>query len=429
MRGWVLGLLLAATSVARALPCYQGELTADKAVELSLRYSPEVALADFQADLVRAERERTASESNLKIGLGMLAARQGTSMIYASGGDPNFLQVLPSGSSLNFNAMAMLPLYNGGWLGHRLAAAEQAERASLARQQVALQSTCRRARLAFYEVAQARAELAAAEQAETARRELLEKVEQRFRLGRVARYLVLRAEAEVATARQQLNSARSRYLQREAELKSQLGLSWESHFDYREQQETPKTPESLASSLLTARERRPDLVAARLAIQEGDQRLLASLAEFSPRLALVAQAESMGSSGMGWKPGASVGLSFSFPLYDGGQRQAQVRAAEAEVNLRQTALQQLELQLESEVTIAHAGLTEALENAALAEVELAKASEEWRIARLRFEVGRGLYLEMLDALAACARARSNRLRAIFEAHRRQADYLYATGGL
>lgn len=418
------------SSFARALPCYQGELTAEKAVELSLRYSPDVALAGFQADLSRAERERTASESRLKVGLGMLAARQGPSMIYASGGDPNFLQVLPSGSSLNLNAMAMLPLYNGGWLHHRLAAAEQAERATLARQQVALQSTSRRARLAYFEVSQARAELESSQTEVLARQELLQKVQERFKLGRVARYVILRAEAELSIAQQQQNTARSRHLQREAELKSQLGLSWESRFDYPEQNDfpPPPPPAPLAESLRKAQQRRPDLIATRVAVEEGDQRLLASLAEFSPRLALVAQAESMSSPAMGWKPGASLGLTLSLPLYDGGQRQAQVEAAQAEVGLRQTALQQLELQVESEVTVAHASLTEALDNAALAEVELAKASEEWRIAKLRFEVGRGLYLEMLDALAVRARARSNRLRAVFEARKRQADYLYATGG-
>ncbi|MFN8611900.1 MAG: TolC family protein [Vulcanimicrobiota bacterium] len=428
MRGWLFGLVLAAAPAVWPLPCYQGELSADKAVELSLRYSPEVALAGFQAELSRAERERTASESSLKVGLGMLAARQGPSMVYASGGDPNFLQQLPSGSSLNLNAMAMLPLYNGGWLRHRLAAAQQAERAALARQQVALQSTCRRARLAYFEVCQARAEAGAAEQELLARQELLQKVQERFQLGRVARYVVLRAEAEQSTARQSVNSSRSRYLQREAELKAQIGLSCESRFQYPEQTDIPKPPLTLVDSLSAARQQRPDLVATRVAIEEGDQRLLASLAEFSPRLALVAQAESMSSTAMGWKPGASVGLTLSFPLFDGGQRAAQVRAAELDLDLRKNALEQLELQVEREVTVAHAGLCEALENAELSEVEVAKASEEWRIAKLRFEMGRALYLEMLDALSLVARARSNRLKSLYEAQRRHADYLYATGG-
>ena len=427
MRALIAVSLLLASPASKALPCYQGELTPEKAVELSLRYSPEVALARFQSALSQAERQRTASESSLKVGLGMLAARQGPSMIYASGGDPGFLQVLPGGSNLNFNAMAMLPLYNGGWLAHRLAAAEHAERQALAREQVALQSTCRQARLAYCEVSQARSEVCAAEQELQARQELLKVVQDRFQAGRVARYVVLRAEAEVAATQQSLNSSQALYQKQEARLKSSLGLSWESRFDYPEQDTTPDRPEGLNESLETARNQRPDLVATRVAIEEGDERLLASLAEFAPRLSLVAMAESMHTSSMPWKPGVSIGLTLSFPLFDGGQRVAQAESARAEIGLRQTALTRLELQVEEEVTSARAGLLEALENSGLAEAEQAKAAEEWRIARMRFELGRGLYLEMLDSLALCARARSNRLKAVFEAQRRRADYLYAIG--
>ena len=427
MRAWIVGILLAASPVVQALPCYQGELTPDKAVELALRHSPEVALASFQSALGRAERLRTAAEGNLKISLGMLAARQNSAMVSASGGDPNFLQLLPGGSNLNLNAMAMLPLYNGGWLAHRLAAAEHGERIALAQEQVALQNTCRQARLAYFEVSQARSEVAAAEQELEARQQLLKVVQDRLHSGRVARYVLVRAEAEVAANQQALNSARASFQSREGRLKFSLGLSWESRFDYSESVQPPPPPEDLAKSLELARAQRPDLVATRLAVEEGDEKLLASLAEFSPRLSLVAMAESMHSSAMPWKPGFSVGLSVSFPLFDGGQRSALAEVAQAEVGLRQSALTRLELQVEEEVTSARAGLVEALDNSVLAEIEQARACEEWRIAKMRFELGRGLYLEMLDSLALCARARSNRLKSLFEAQRRQADYLYATG--
>ena len=410
-----------------ALPIYQGELSADKAVELALRYSPEAALAGFQRDLQKAEREKVASESRLKVGLGMLAAQQNTPMIYATGGDPSFSQLLPGSGSLNFNAVAMLPLYNGGWLRHRLAAAEKAERAAQARREVALRLTTLQARRAYFEVFQARAEVDAREQELQARHELLVQAQNKFKAGKEARFVVLRAEAEVASVQQMLNTAQSTYEQRESQLKSVLGLSWESRFDYPQAVPPPAAPVSQAESFQEARTQRPDLVATQLAIEEGDERLLASLAEYSPRLSLAAMVEGMGATTMPWNQGYSVGLSLSFPLYDGGQRAAQSEAARLEVEMSKTRLNQLELSIEQEVTAARSGLLQALKNADLAELELSKAQEELRISRLRFDLGRAIYLEVLDSLALLSRARSNRLNALFEAQRRQADYQYALG--
>jgi outer membrane protein TolC len=420
-------LVLACLRAASALPCYQGELSADKAVELALLHSPEAALAGFQRDLQRAERERVASESRLKVGVGVLAAQQNTSMIYATGSEPNFAQLLPASGTFNLNAVAMLPIYNGGWLRHRLAAAERAERASEARREVALRLTTLQARRVYFEVFQARAEVEARQQEVQARNELLVQAQNKFRLGKEARFVVLRAEAELASVQQLLNTAESTFEQREGQLKAVLGLSWESRFDYPQASPPPLAPVSLADSLEEARSQRPDLVATRLAIEEGDHRLLASLAEYSPRLSLAAMVEGMGASGMPWNQGYSVGLSLSFPLYDGGQRAAQSEAARLEVEMSKTRLTQLELNLEQEVTVARSGLLQALRNSDLAELELSKAQEELRISRLRFELGRAIYLEVLDSLALLSRARSNRLNAQFEAQRRQADYFYALG--
>lgn len=424
---WNVVLTLMCLRAVAALPLYQGELSADKAVELALRHSPEAALAGFQRDLQRAEREKVASESRLKVGLGMLAAQQNTPMIYATGGDPGFAQLLPGSGTLNFNAVAMLPLYNGGWLGHRMAAAEKAERAAEARREVALRLTTLQARRAFFEVALARAEIDAKEQELLARQELLRQAQNKFEAGKEARFVVLRAEAEVASIQQMLNTAQSTFEQRESQLKSVLGLSWESRFDYPPAGPPPAAPASQAESLQEARSQRPDLVATRLAIEEGDERLMASLAEYSPRLSLAAMVEGMGSTAMPWNQGYSIGLNLSFPLFDGGQRAAQSETARLEVEMSKTRLSQLELSIEQEVTAARSGLLQALKNTDLAEQELAKAQEELRISRLRFDLGRAIYLEVLDSLALLSRARANRLNALFEAQRRQADYQYALG--
>lgn len=427
-KAWIIFLiLLGHLRVVQALPSYEGELTPDKAVALALKYSPEPALARFQLALQSAEKDKVASESSLKLVLGMLAAQQNNSMIYATGGEPNFLQTLPGATTGNLNLMAMLPLYNGGLLRYRLAAAEKSERAAEARQEVALRRTVLEARRAYFEVYQANAELVARTQELEARQELLAQAQKRFKVGKEARFVVLRAEAEVSGAQQQLNNARSQQVQKEAQLKSMLGLSWESRFQYPESDVMPEAPDKLEQSLQLARKQRPELVAARFAVEEGDQRLLASLADYAPKLNMVAMADTAVVSGGQWSSGYSIGFALSFPLYDGGQRQAQERAALVEIELRKAQIDQLELAIERDVASAQSGLSVAIDNAQLSQIELDKAIEELRISRLRFDLGRALYLELIDSLALLSRARSNRLNALFEAHRKEAEYCYAIG--
>jgi len=80
-----------------------------------------------------------------------------------------------------------------------------------------------------------------------------------------------------------------------------------------------------------------------------------------------------------------------------------------------------------EVVTARARLAAALRALELAEREVSAAEEGLRIARLRYEAGRGIQLEILDAVAALSRARSARAEAAARTGQARADLLYATG--
>ncbi|HEU5320814.1 MAG TPA: TolC family protein, partial [Methylomirabilota bacterium] len=60
---------------------------------------------------------------------------------------------------------------------------------------------------------------------------------------------------------------------------------------------------------------------------------------------------------------------------------------------------------------------------------LAQAAEETRVIRERFESGRGIQLEVLDAQVALTRARFNAVNALAEYHNAWAMWLRATGRL
>lgn len=412
---------------------WEGTLSLDQALAMALEHNLEVSLGKARADVVRAEALEAAAASRLKITVGSYVSSGNVPMFWSVGPREmsNYIARLPDPSAANFNLMAMYPLFTGGLLENRLLAAEAAEKAALARAALALRTTARDLRRAYAEVLRVRARQEEARWELAQRQELLHQAELQYSTGRVARFVVLRAQAEAAGAEQRVNETRAELVEAEAALKVAMGVAVTSVFTYPPVTEPPGVEEEGEQLFARGLEERPDLVAARHAAREGDWRLAAALAEFSPQLYLVGMAEAMKQEpftrNRNWEGGFQVGLALSFPLYDGGERAAREERAQASLRVVEQELRQLELAATAEIVGAQARLRAARSNVVLAERAVIEADENLRIARLRYEVGRSLAVEVLDALAAAARARADRLTRSYELHSAYAQLLYATG--
>jgi len=410
---------------------WEGTLGPDQALAIALEHSLEISLGKARADVIRAEALEAAAASRLKVSLGSYFSVGSTPMFWGvnpTGMSP-FIARLPNPAALNLNLMAMYPLFTGGLLENRLLAAEEAEKAALARAALALRATSRDVRRAYYQVVQVRARQAEARWELEQRREMQRVAELQYKTGRVARYVVLRAQAEAAAAEQRLNEVLAQGVEAEAALKVTMGVAVTSEFTYPALAEPP-AEELDEGSLQRALEERPDLVAARHALREGDWRLAAALADYSPQLYLVGMAEGMKQDpflNTRWEGGYQVGLALSWPLYDGGERSAREEKAKASLRVAEQELRQLELAVTGEVMSARARLRSTRDNVILAERAVLEADENLRITQLRYEVGRALPVEVLDALAAATRARADRVNRAYELHAAYAQLLYTTG--
>jgi len=358
--------------------------------------------------------------------------RNSMPMIYQSapGVMPNFIQLYDRPGAFSANVMLMMPLFTGGALEHQLQAAEQAEKAAVAKTALALRETARQVRFAYFKVQESRAAarvlLWQLKQNEEMERIALEQL----RAGRVAPFVRLRSQAEVAATQQQQNELDAEITEREVTLKTAMGVSVDSPFAYPEAEEAPATPAPLDALIKLSLNERSDLVAARYALEQGDRLVAAAVSEYSPKAYLVGMGETTRTNPFGSamsETGYSVGIVLSFPLFDGGMRAAREDRARASLEENQLKLRQLELEATGQVTSARARLIASLQNLELSKVELARAEEDWRIARLRQLAGRSLYVESLDALLALARARNNQVRALYSARLADADLVYATG--
>jgi outer membrane protein TolC len=94
----------------------------------------------------------------------------------------------------------------------------------------------------------------------------------------------------------------------------------------------------------------------------------------------------------------TLGVTVGLPLLDGGERSAALRRARAD-KARLTAQEQdLALRVAAEVLAADARLTAARANLAAAQTGERAAGENYRLALARYEAGKSLHVEVLDAL-------------------------------
>ncbi len=74
-----------------------------------------------------------------------------------------------------------------------------------------------------------------------------------------------------------------------------------------------------------------------------------------------------------------------------------------------------EVKLKSDFHCARVEFETALKNISTSDSALKSAEENYRVARIRYEAGKGILVEMLDALTSLTRARVNRIQALRDA--------------
>lgn len=430
-------------SILAGRPTVNQTLSLDEAVDIALRESPvlrgaaeEVAAAAAQLRAARAETRPWLSANAFASG-GSNPSIVATPMTT----QPAMIMGLPRGGFLDANLMAMFPLATGGRLAamiRQAAARRNASEADLAarRQEIALM-----ARMAYREVIARRALIDVA-------RVRVEENEERLRLDRarleqerVPPITVQRDEAEVAAARQEQTA-----VERDAglallTLRTVMGVHPDSRLDV----SGPPAPEPLADILarLTgtksedaapaallrlAERRRPELGAATERVRAANAEVGVARSAFQPQINLFAAGDALKMRDEPAFAGVTYGIVASLPLANGGQRQARRDAAEAERRRAEREREQVALEIARDIDAALLRLRAAEQNIAAAEAALAAAREEHRVARVRYDVGRSLQVEVLDALATRVRAEANVVQARFE-HGVAADQLERAVGV
>ncbi|MBW3625667.1 MAG: TolC family protein [Armatimonadetes bacterium] len=370
----------------------------------------EARAAEAQVRAARAESKPQVTAT----GYATLSSMQSILMSPPGVLGPSNVMMVPPDPYLAADAMLMVPFYTGGRVASRVRSARAGAAASASEVAVAEQDVALQVKEAYHGALFARQNVAVFEERVREAAERVRLAEAEFRVGRAAQVEVLRARAERADAEQELTNALRNAELAGVRLKTAMGLPQEVPLELTDTlafvEEVTLPEERLAQALRS----RPELVAARLRVEAAQANVDRAKGLYRPQVYGVAMADVFGSGGMGKRGGVTVGVTVGLPLLDGGMRRAEVEEAQAMLEREQANEQGARLQVEGEVQEASLELAAAARNVALSEAAVEAAQEQYRLAQLRYEVGRGIFVEVLDALTALTRARTNRLQALYE---------------
>lgn len=434
-------------------PLLNQKLGIDQAAAIALKESPVVrgSAEEVQAAIGRVNAARAETRPWLSANTFLSGGSNSNIVAGPSAAQPQMLMALPRDAFFDQNLMLMVPLYTGGRLEaaiRQAAAMRDASQADLAaqRQEVALMT-----RTAYREV-QARQALVGVAQARLKENQERQRVDQeKFNQGAVPLVTVRRDEAETAAAQQEVTNTQRDVELALVQLKTVMGIHPGSHLDLTDTNAyqpstdflkaltahvvTPTVPQATAlppdlTALLALAERqRPELQAATQRVRGAQADTSAARSAFLPQVNLFAMGDFLKGRLTDSFLGTTYGLVASLPLYNGGQRNAHIQTAEAERRRQEQDQEQIALQVAQEVQDAMLNLHAAEQNIQTARTAQTAAEEGYRVALQRYEAGRSVVVEVLDALAARTQAESNLVQALFAYDVAQDQLLRAVGGL
>lgn len=410
-------------------------LTLKQAIETALANNPDVAARGWDASAALARRDQAFGARLPRVGIvgGYTHTLDEQRLISASrDGDSGLF----GRDIVSSDLVVSLPLFTGGRLVNQVKAADllgQSAEQRLARS---------REELVFNVSSVFNGILAQGlviESLEFSRKILTEhitRVDALIAAQKAAKVDRLRTEVRLADIEQQLVREKNTQSIQRRTLADLLGfrgleeeLSLQGDLTMRGKIPLPE----LETALSTAWESREDFQAARSSLEAQAKNVDVARSGHLPTLSV------QGAYGGRWAAGpttgtgdaqgdvGSLGLILEVPILEGGQVDANIREQKADLAAAQERLRLLQLQVGLEVETALSNVESSNERAAAIRKSLAEAKESLRIEQLKYNLGKGVIVDVLDAQAALLQSETSYYRILAEYHTAVAQLKLAMG--
>jgi outer membrane protein len=422
-RKTVAAICLAALGAAAQMPRV---LSLDEALRIARERQPQ--LRDARAAVEVAEARAEQSRAPLLPQVGALLSYQHSvrpnSAAAASGATtartPNFYNAAITLNQLIFDFGQNTGRYDASKL---LASAQQnAERT------VALQID-NNVRAAFFQARATRALAGVAREAVDNFGKHLDQTQGFVEAGTRPEIDLAQARADLANARSQLIDAQNNYLIAKAQLTQAMGVVGAGDFDIADESLPPLPDEDAALETLAqqALANRPELASLEDQVRAQAQTVRAIKGAYGPTISANAGATEGGANVDDLTWNATVGLTLTWQLFQGGETKAQVHEAEAVAAQisAQLDLQRLQVHIDVEQALLAIRAAKAVLEAQRETV--VNARDRLRLAEGRYETGVGSAIELGDAQVALTTAEAQTVQADDRLSTARAQLLRALG--
>lgn len=238
----------------------------------------------------------------------------------------------------------------------------------------------------------------------------------------------LRGEVQLAETREAFVLTQEAEYAALARLNNVMGRNASLRLKLTDWQTEPEFGQSLVQCLERAAALRLEIGIAQGAVAYARHGREATAAEFRPKIFVLGTIGRVDGENVrtGFQEGA--GIRFEQAIYHGGQKQGELRAAEAEIRQTVASAQSVLDAISLEVTLAYYGVTAARERIKLSRPAVAQARENLRLLRVKYSNGTATPTDLVDAETALTRAQQRYLSARYEYLASLAKMEYALGG-
>ncbi len=257
----------------------------------------------------------------------------------------------------------------------------------------------------------------------------LEQIQGFVQVGTRPEIDLAQARTDVANARLSMINSENAYAVARAQLGRSMGQVDSVDYDVADDELPPVEGEDLTSDRLVTKAygARPDLVVYEKQRESFELTAKAYRGAYGPSLAAAAGASETGTELGSLGPAWNIGLTASWPLFQGWLTHGQVREAEANADSSRAQAEGTKLQIRVDIQQAQLGIRAAKASQSATAEAVANARERLRLAEGRYAAGVGSPIELGDAQLALTTAQAQAVTADFNLSSARADLLAALG--
>jgi outer membrane factor, OMF family len=390
-------------------------ITLNQAIELALKNNRELQTARQTLERTQAELDEanTAWFPTLETELTLNRTTQAQEQGFLSP-TPNQLEDV---DSTNFTGRLDLNygIYTGGRRGATIALAERTlQRQKLEVERVAEQIRFQATNL-YYELQNADAQVSISQAAVDDATQSLRDAQLLEKAGLGTRFDTLRSEVDLARAEQGLTTDISGQRVARRRLTEILSVGQQVELAAADEiQPAGDWQLTLEESIVQAYKNRAELEQQLLDREIADNNRQIALADIRPQVSFFAQynVNNNFDDSTDFADDYAVGARMNWTLFDGGSANARARQEESNRDLAETEFARQRNEVRREVEEAYYQLDANQDNIATTQLNVDRATESLRLARLRFQAGVGTQTEVIDSQRDLTDARSQYLQAV-----------------